>query len=508
MKKKYLSVLFISTLLLTGCNRNNLSSIDGSVDLTSTTENSVGISSTSQGDSIETKTPAENYRKLKSMVLASDSYPGNRTLEIYKPLTRSLEEHKENSDYLYECYQKDSQNNVITKYGFADDDIAEIHYCMKDEEGTIRVGSLDDEVVGDIVDDKHVFHDGYFRKAFYSDYSNLFLVDEWEDYLGYVSASTEITKTLYSMMSSQGTISVEVGDVSLTANKVEENFVYCLSQEYSIHMSMTQSNMLVNQVMTNKSTSTFTFDQENRILETRVTSENTATGTMKDTSDPAAEEVALKPNSESTETVYAYSYPENYDCFIFPEEMSKDNDSGYYTDIPVVFEGNQVGSLSINETKPVESIEDSFLFYSNGLEQDIDKFDFTLYVDEACTKELKTDSTIVLKSDDQVYCQIKPKDDYGLVVHHIDIKITDYPEFVSLLPGLDYLSDELVFLDKNTAVDIQVNRLAMKAAQLKDIDGNEPANFTLEGGKVYHFNYDLSVTFAEAIMVFITSMFK
>lgn len=508
MKKKYLSVLFISTLLLTACNRSNLSSLDGSVDLTSTTENSVGVSSPSQGDSIETKTPAENYRKLKSMVLASDSYSGNRTLEIYKPLTRTLEEHKEYSDYLYECYQKDSQNNVISKYGFAQDDIVETRYCMKDEKGTIRVGSLDDEVIGDIVDDKHVFHDGYFMKAFYGQYNQLFLVDEWEDYLGYVSASTEITKTLYSMMSGQGTISVEVGDVSLTASKVEENNVYSLSQEYSIHMSMTQSNMQVNQVMTNKSTSTFTFDQEDRILEARTASENTATGTMKDTSDPAAEEIAMKPNRESTETVFSYSYPESYDCFVFPEEMSRDNDFGNYNSIPVVFEGNPVGSFSINETKPVDNIEDNFVFYSNGLEPEMDKFDFTLYVDEACTQELKTDSTIVLKSDDQVYCKIKPKDDYGLIVHHIDIKIADYPEFVPLLQGLNHLSDELVFLDKDTAIDIQVNRLAMKAAQLKDIDGNEPANFTLEGGKVYHFNYDLSVTFAEAIMVFITSMFK
>jgi hypothetical protein len=507
MKKKYLSVLFISTLLLTGCNRNQNSSLDGSVDLSSKTENSVGVSSTSQGDDIETKTPAENYRKLKSMVLASDSYRGNRTLEIYKPLTRSLEEHKENSDYLYECYQKDSQNNVISKYGFAQDDIAETHYCMKDDKGTIRVGSFDDEVIGDIVDDKHVFHDGYFMRAFYSEYSNLFLVGEWEDYLGYVSASTEITKTLYSMMSSQGTISVEVGDVSLTASKVEENYVYSMSQEYSIHMSMTQSNMLVNQVMTNKSTSTFTFDQEDRILEARMASENTATGTMKDTSDPAAEEIAMKPNSESTETVFAYSYPESYDCFVFPEEMSKDNDFGNYNSIPVVFEGNMVGSFSINETKPVESIEDNFIFYSNGLEPEMDKFDFTLYVDEACTKELKTDSTIVLKSDDQVYCKIKPKDDYGLIVHHIDMEITDYPEFVQLLHGLDHLSDELVFFEKDTAIDIQENHSAMEVAQLKDIDGNEPANFTIEGGKVYHFNYDLSITFAEAIMVYISSLF-
>ena len=508
MKKKYLSVLFISTLLLTGCNRSNLSSLDGSVDLTSSTENSVGVSSNSQGDGVETKTPAENYRKLKSMVLASDSYSGNRTLEIYKPLTRPLEEHKEYSDYLYECYQKDSQNNVISKYGFAKDDIVETHYCMKDEEGTIRVGSLDEEVVGDIVDDKHVFHDGYFRRAFYGEYSQIFLVDEWEEYLGYVTASTEITKTLYSMMSSQGTINVEVGDISLTASKVEENYVYSLSQEYSIHTSMTQSNILVNQVMTNKSTSTFTFDQEDRILEARIASENTATGTMKDTSDPAAEEVAMKPNSASSETVYAYSYPESYDCFVFPESMSKDNDTGYYKDIPVVFEGNQVGSLSINETKPVESILDSFLFYANGLEPEIDKFDFTLYVDEACTQELKTDSTIVLKSDDQVYCKIKPKDDYGLVVHHTDIKITDYPEFVSLLPGLNYLSDELVFVEKDTAIDIQKDSSTTKGPQLTDIDGNEPSNFTLEGGKIYHFNYDLSVTFAEAIMVYISSMFK
>lgn len=508
MKKKYLSVLFISTLLLTGCNRSNLSSLDGSVELTSSTENSVGDTSTSQGDGVETKTPAENYRKLKSMVLASDSYSGNRTLEIFKPLTRPLEEHKEYSDYLYECYQKDSQNNVISKLGFAEDDIVETHYCMKDEKGTIRVGSLDDEVIGDIVDDKHVFHDGYFRRAFYGEYSQIFLVDEWEEYLGYVTASTEITKTLYSMMSSQGTINVEIGDISLTASKVEENYVYSLSQEYSIHTSMTQSNIRVNQVMTNKSTSTFTFDQEDRILEARIASENTATGTMKDTSDPAAEEVAMKPNSASSETVYAYSYPESYDCFVFPESMSKDNDTGYYKDIPVVFEGNQVGSLSINETKPVESILDSFLFYSNGLEPDIDKFDFTLYVDEACTKELKTDSTIVLKSDEQVYCKIKPKDDYGLIVHHIDLKITDYPEFVPLLQGLDHLPDELVFFEKDKAIDIQVDRLAMEEAQLTDIDGNEPANFTLEGGKIYHFNYDLSVTFAEAIMVYISSMFK
>jgi hypothetical protein len=47
----------------------------------------------------------------------------------------------------------------------------------------------------------------------------------------------------------------------------------------------------------------------------------------------------------------------------------------------------------------------------------------------------------------------------------------------------------------------------MEVAQLKDIDGNEPANFTIEGGKVYHFNYDLSITFAEAIMVYISSLF-
>ena len=508
MKKKYLSVLFISTLLLTGCNRSNLSSLDSSVDLTSTGENSVGDTSTSQGGSVETKTPTENYRKLKSMVLASDSYTGNRTLEVYKPLTGTLEEHKENSDYIYECYQKDSQNNVISKLGFAKDDIGETHYCMKDEKGTIRVGSLDDEVIGDIVDDKHVFHDGYFMKAFYGQYNQLFLVDEWEEYLGYVTASTEMTKALYSMMSGRGTVSVEVGDVSLTASKVEENFVYSMSTQYTIHISMTQANILINQVMTSKSMYTFTFDQEDRILEARIAYENTTTGTRKDTTDPAAQEVNLGSENTSTETVFAYSYPESYDCFVFPENMSKDNDFGNYNSIPVVFEGNMVGSFSINETKPVESIEDNFVFYSNGLEPEMDKFDFTLYVDEACTKELKTDSTIVLKSDDQVYCKIKPKDDYGLIVHHIDLKITDYPEFVPLLQGLDHLSDELVFFEKDKAIDIQVDRLAMEEAQLTDIDGNEPSNFTLEGGKIYHFNYDLSVTFAEAIMVYISSMFK
>jgi hypothetical protein len=87
------------------------------------------------------------------------------------------------------------------------------------------------------------------------------------------------------------------------------------------------------------------------------------------------------------------------------------------------------------------------------------------------------------------------------------MEITDYPEFVQLLHGLDHLSDELVFFEKDTAIDIQENHSAMEVAQLKDIDGNEPANFTIEGGKVYHFNYDLSITFAEAIMVYISSLF-
>lgn len=500
MKRKLLSLLGM-TLLLTGCGVNRTSvaetsSPETSAEITTSVEETSSVEESSVASSSVSKEEQNQnlYAALRAKVLAVEGYTGNRTVEIVEDTQEDLETLKETYHCVYNKYMK-SGNNVIHLEGYSATDLVSQAYCMKPTGyNHYYTGDLTDTMIGVVVDETYSHVSSNFSKAFVPDYATMFTGETWNDYLTLVKVSAELSGSMASMLSDM-TTKVSVGDITIEAETKDKITTYTLKQEYTTDFTMTQGETTVTTSQKIESTAIFAFDAQDRVTKAISSGKRTNTTTMGEVNESEVN------NSLYT---YTYTYPDTYDCFIFPEEMESMDELEYMTYYtPLIYEGSAIGSVTREIGKPAENLE--VIFFQA---MDNDALEYTLYEDAALTTKIVDDGTKTYTSDKSFYLGIKVKEDFALLVKKYVINVTDLPEAISLLGYSATLPTTFEVVEKDTTVNPTEILPSYTGLTLKDIDGKTANSFTAAGSTKYVFNYQTDVPLAQALMLIMTNLMR